>query len=247
MTLGGTPTGALITSTSMTLGWTGTLAVARGGTGSGTASGARTNLGLVINTDVEAWDADLDALAALSSTGMLSRTGSATYSLRTITAGTGVTVTNGDGVSGNPTIAADTALGVPFAAVVKLTDAQIKSLNSAPVTVVPSAGTNIVIAVVSVLYWKSFTGGTYSTTRTVSCRYANDTGGTDISGPIAGTNSTNLQLMRSIGVTGNNTDGTNVSNQAVVVRATTDATGGNSANFLTVIVLYYLFDITRTS
>lgn len=47
LTLGGTPTGAVITSTSFTLGWTGTLAVARGGTGSGTAAGARTNLGAV--------------------------------------------------------------------------------------------------------------------------------------------------------------------------------------------------------
>lgn len=33
LTLGGTPTGAVITSTSFTLGWTGTLAVSRGGTG----------------------------------------------------------------------------------------------------------------------------------------------------------------------------------------------------------------------
>lgn len=46
LTLGGTPTGALLNATSITVGWTGTLAVARGGTGSGTAAGAATNLGL---------------------------------------------------------------------------------------------------------------------------------------------------------------------------------------------------------
>jgi hypothetical protein len=37
MTLGGTPSTALLNSVSMTLGWTGTLAVSRGGTGTGTA------------------------------------------------------------------------------------------------------------------------------------------------------------------------------------------------------------------
>lgn len=50
-------------------------------------------------------DADLIALAALAGTGLLARTGSATYALRTLTAGSGITITNGDGVSGNPTIA----------------------------------------------------------------------------------------------------------------------------------------------
>ena len=39
------------------------LAVADGGTGASNASGARTNLGLVIGTNVQAWDADLDTWA----------------------------------------------------------------------------------------------------------------------------------------------------------------------------------------
>ena len=54
-------------------------------------------------------DADLTAIAGLSSSGMIARTGAGTAAARTVTAGTGIAVTNGDGVSGNPTVAADLA------------------------------------------------------------------------------------------------------------------------------------------
>ena len=53
-------------------------------------------------------DADLTALAGLASAGMIARTGAGTVAARTLTAGTGISVSNGDGVSGNPTITATT-------------------------------------------------------------------------------------------------------------------------------------------
>jgi len=50
-------------------------------------------------------DADLVALAALSSTGLAARTGSGTWATRTLTApAAGISVANGDGVAGNPTL-----------------------------------------------------------------------------------------------------------------------------------------------
>lgn len=55
------------------------LKVAKGGTGATTASGARASLGLAIGTDVQGYDADLAAIAALSGTGYLRRTGANTW------------------------------------------------------------------------------------------------------------------------------------------------------------------------
>lgn len=80
-------TGSIATQ-NLTLGWTGTLSVARGGTGAGSASGTA-----------------LDNITGFSSTGILARTASGTYAFRTIIGTAGqITVTNGDGVPGNPTI-----------------------------------------------------------------------------------------------------------------------------------------------
>jgi hypothetical protein len=50
-------------------------------------------------------DADLTALVNLSTTGLIARTGAGTLATRTVTAGsTKISITNGDGISGNPTV-----------------------------------------------------------------------------------------------------------------------------------------------
>jgi hypothetical protein len=72
------------------------------------AAAARSTLGLVLGTDVQPFDADLSAIGALAgASGVYVKTAANTAALRTITAGAGISVTNGDGAAGNPTIAAN--------------------------------------------------------------------------------------------------------------------------------------------
>lgn len=65
---------------------------------------ARFNLGLAIGSNVQAFSSLLTTIAGLSSNGFLAKTGATTAAARTITAGAGIAVSNGDGVSGDPTI-----------------------------------------------------------------------------------------------------------------------------------------------
>lgn len=101
------------------------LAIADGGTGASTAAGALTNLGLTataaelnfnsgvtsaVQTQLNAkqpLDATLTALASYNSNGILTQTAADTFTARSVD-GTAnqITVTNGNGVSGNPTISA---------------------------------------------------------------------------------------------------------------------------------------------
>lgn len=84
-------------------GVSGTLPIANGGTNATTAADARTNLGVVIGTNVQAYDAELTAIAALAGTGFIAHTGAGTAAERALTGTAGeIDITNPMGISGNP-------------------------------------------------------------------------------------------------------------------------------------------------
>ena len=68
------------------------------------ATAQRATLGLAVGTNVQAFDATLSALAAYNTNGILTQTAADTFIGRTLTGTSNrVTITNGNGVSGNPT------------------------------------------------------------------------------------------------------------------------------------------------
>lgn len=104
-------------------------------TGYADATAARVGLSLVPGTNVQAYDTGLAALAAFNTDGILVQTADNTFVGRTLT-GTAnqLTVTNGDGVSGNPTISIPTSVTFPgrvIDQVIALTDGASVALNAA--------------------------------------------------------------------------------------------------------------------
>jgi hypothetical protein len=111
----------------------GTVAIANGGTGATSAAAALTNLGAYAAANPSGYTSNTGtvtsiatnngitggtitttgtlgltgqalALHNLATNGIIARTGADTFAGRTLTASTGITISNGDGVSGNPTI-----------------------------------------------------------------------------------------------------------------------------------------------
>ena len=93
-----------VTITGGTVTLTTALAIASGGTAATSVNQARTNLGLVIGSDIQPFSNNLTALAAVTTHGFFVKDSAGTAVTRSIAAGTNISITNGDGVAGNPTI-----------------------------------------------------------------------------------------------------------------------------------------------
>jgi len=151
--LGSLATASTISDTN----WSGTdLAVANGGTGSSTAADARTALGLAIGSDVQAYDADLAAIAALANTdsnfivgngsawvaetGATVRTSLGLGSLATAStindgnwSGTDLAIGNG-GTGSSSAANARTALGLAISSDVQAYNTELQAIASLAVT-----------------------------------------------------------------------------------------------------------------
>jgi hypothetical protein len=103
-----------VTITGGTVSLTTALGLASGGTGATSANQARTNLGIVIGTDIQPFSNNLTALAGVTTHGFFVKDSAGTAVTRSVAAGTNITVTNGDGVSGNPTITGSSSPSVDF-------------------------------------------------------------------------------------------------------------------------------------
>lgn len=111
MTLGGTPSTALLTAASMTLGWTGTLAASRGGTGASSLLGA--GLATVTNVSLTAQAADIAATNLATVAGLYRVSYSLQDTTSDVTAGA-VTLTLAftDGAGSTSTTAVQTLTGL---------------------------------------------------------------------------------------------------------------------------------------
>jgi len=119
---------------------------------------------------------------------------------------------------------------------VVITDSQIQSLNTTPITIVAAPGVGKYINIHSCFTVKQSTAGAYSATPNFSLRYASGSA-VDIAVAtslfLASANKRWAYLGRgSVG------DTAAADNIAVVARLTADVTGGNAANYLVVDVTY---------
>lgn len=143
-----------------------------------------------VHSDLQPLDSDLTAIAGLSTTGLITRSGSGTAVIRQITtAGTGISITNGDGVSGNPLITLNSATAATASTIV------LRDGSGRFQAVSPSVGADVAIKsyVDAADALKADASSVYTQTQINAAKlyqYANEAGGTGSPLPPSGTRTT---------------------------------------------------------
>lgn len=190
------------------------LLLSKGGTSATTAAAARTNLGVAIGTNVQAWDADLDAIAAISGTsGLLRKSAANTWSLDTVSyaplASPGLT-----GTPTAPTAAVDTnttqlatteyviAQGYLKSATAASTYLTTASASSTYLTQTNASGTYLTIANAAATYSTPASVTTalapYLTSATAAATYSTPASVTTALAPYATTSYVNSQIAANV-------------------------------------------------
>lgn len=135
-----------ITNVSLTTGITGTLPIANGGTNATDAATARTNLGLAIGTNVQAYDAGLQSISGLTTAAdrMIYTTASDTYAVTTITSFGRSLVDDADASTARTTLGLGTAATMtgPSGTIVGTTDTQTLTNKTLTAPVISGAVLN---------------------------------------------------------------------------------------------------------
>jgi hypothetical protein len=134
-----------------------------------------------------------------------------------------------------------------FKASVKLSDSQIKSLNTTPVQIVAAPGTGKYLQIVGpITVIKDSAAGAYSAAPNLSILY----GTTAVSAITATTTSLNVADKRWTLIDCNRnalTASTNTENKALNLSNAANVTGGNVSNYMTVVITYIIVDETAAT
>lgn len=202
----------------------------------GSLTGVSSNLQIQIDGK-QPVDSDLTALAGITSTGIIARTSTGAMSTRTIQQGNGITVTNGSGVAGDPSVALTNTAVTPAVygsttQVPAITIDQQGRITNASNTSMTSAGISDFLEAA-----QDAVGNALTDTATIDFTYAD--GSDQITADVKAGSLTDTQISSTAAIAQSKMAAM-TANRAVI----TDASGFATTNSVTSTELAYLSGVT---